>query len=319
MYSNVYNEILTYSKIPRLRKFIKNKFNTKMNMFYGLNINAIYLIENIIKITPNIYSYLSTNSSAIHILEKNIDKINWINLSEKSTAIDLLEKNPDKINWDMLSSNPTAIKLLEKNPNKINWTILSSNPSAIKLLEKNIDKINWDMLSENSAAIHLLESNPDKINWKNLSSNTSAIHLLESNPDKINWTTLSLNSAAIHLLEEQDENYSKTLHQPRPTPQYIKPKFSKHYRLPRQYWTCIKNKNKIDWYHLFLNHSAYNLLHKYLINDNEKNDCKDNALKYTIISQNPAIIPILKKKKEYINYMILSNKSIFSIKYLFCD
>jgi hypothetical protein len=40
-------------------------------------------------------------------------------------AIHLLEKNKDKIIWEILSLNRSedGIKLLEKNQNKIDWTI----------------------------------------------------------------------------------------------------------------------------------------------------------------------------------------------------
>jgi hypothetical protein len=40
------------------------------------------------------------NSAAIHLLEANLDKINWNGLSYNSAAIHLLEANPDKINWN---------------------------------------------------------------------------------------------------------------------------------------------------------------------------------------------------------------------------
>ena len=53
----------------------------------------------------------------------------------------LLEKNLDKIDWDWLSANPNAIPLLEKNQKKIYWNYLSLNPNAIPLLEKNQEKI----------------------------------------------------------------------------------------------------------------------------------------------------------------------------------
>jgi len=54
-------------------------------------------------------------------------------LSTNPNAIHLLEKNPDKIDWYMLSSNPNAIPLLEKNPDKIDWKWLSLNPSIFKI------------------------------------------------------------------------------------------------------------------------------------------------------------------------------------------
>jgi hypothetical protein len=52
--------------------------------------------------------YLSYNPNAIHILEKNKNKINWKSLSINPNAIHMLEKNLDKINWDYLSLNPNA-------------------------------------------------------------------------------------------------------------------------------------------------------------------------------------------------------------------
>src|SRR5437868_195435 len=69
----------------------------------------------------------------------------WIRLSHNRNAVHLLEKNPDKIYWAGLSMNPSdrAVSLLEKNPDKIHWGWLSSNPNdrAVSLLEKNPDKI----------------------------------------------------------------------------------------------------------------------------------------------------------------------------------
>jgi hypothetical protein len=57
---------------------------------------------------------LSRNPNAIPILEKNLDKVNWFELSENSNAIHLLEKNIDKVDWLSLSSNPNAHLLLSK-------------------------------------------------------------------------------------------------------------------------------------------------------------------------------------------------------------
>ena len=95
---------------------------------------------------------LSSNPGAIHLLEKNQDKINWCELSSNPNAIHLLEQNQDKIHWDYLSENPNAIHLLEQNQYNIdyNWG-LSFNKSAIHLLEQNQDKICWIYLSKNPA------------------------------------------------------------------------------------------------------------------------------------------------------------------------
>ena len=75
-------------------------------------------------------------------------------MSRNPSAIHLLEKNPDKIDWSQLSNNTSegAMQLLEKNQNKINWEMMSQNSSkcAIQFLENNQDKINWLYLSQNT-------------------------------------------------------------------------------------------------------------------------------------------------------------------------
>ena len=97
----------------------------------------------------------------------------WGNLSRNSSAIHLLEQNPERVNWYILSKNPKAIHLLEQNPDKIVWKLLSGNPKAIHLLEQRPDKIKWWKLSGNPDAIHLLEQNQDKIDLNFLSTNPS--------------------------------------------------------------------------------------------------------------------------------------------------
>jgi len=49
-------------------------------------------------------------SSAIHLLEKNLDKVDWKYLSLNKNAIYILEKNLDKVDWEMLSGNPAIFK-----------------------------------------------------------------------------------------------------------------------------------------------------------------------------------------------------------------
>ena len=80
------------------------------------------------------------------------------NVLRVMSAIHLLEKNPEKINWRYLSLNPNASQLLEKNLEKISWKELSRTSNAVDLLEKNPEKISWCRLSENPNAVHLLEN-----------------------------------------------------------------------------------------------------------------------------------------------------------------
>ncbi len=145
---------------------------------------------------------LSDNPSAISVLEKYPEIINWKILSKNPSAIHLLEKNPDKINWEQLSANPSAIHLLEQNLDKIDWKLLSTNSSAMNLLQKNIHQLNecqYCWLSYNPCAIDILEKYPEVINWESLSANINAIHLLEKNQDKIYWMSLSSNPAIFEL------------------------------------------------------------------------------------------------------------------------
>ena len=113
------------------------------------------------------------NPNATHILEKNLDKIDWHWLSMNPNAIHILEKNLDKVYWGGLSANPNAIHILEKNLDKVDWRWLSKNPNAIHILEKNLDKVSWYGLSINPNAIHILEKNLDKVDWYGLSRNSN--------------------------------------------------------------------------------------------------------------------------------------------------
>ena len=84
------------------------------------------------------------------MIEKNLDKVScWHALSGNPNAIHILEKNLDKVSWNALSINPNAIHILEKNLDKVDWYGLSGNPNAIHILEKNLDKVDWYVLSRN--------------------------------------------------------------------------------------------------------------------------------------------------------------------------
>jgi hypothetical protein len=203
------------------------------------------------------WSELSKNPNAIRILEKNLDKVNWYMLSKNPNAIHILEKNLDGVDWYMLSSNPNAIHIIEKNLDKVYLHWLSSNPNAIHILEKNLDKVNWDWLSSNPNAIHILEKNLDKVNWYALSSNPNAIHILEKNLDKVDWIELSSNPNAIHILE--------------------------------------KNLDEVEWYGLSSNPNAIHMIEKNL-----------DEVDWDMLSANPNAIHILEKNMDKINWKWLS-------------
>ena len=152
----------------------------------------------------SLFSFFGDNPKAIHILEKNLDKVSWWELSLNPAAIHLLEQNLDKVSWWELSYNPAAIHILEKNLDKVNWGRLSANPAAVHILEQNLDKVDWGgRLKENPAAIRILEKNLDKVDWGWLSANPAAIHLLEQNLDKVDWELLSENPN-IFVVDEKE-------------------------------------------------------------------------------------------------------------------
>jgi hypothetical protein len=175
-------------------------------------------------------------------LEKNEDKISWIQLSKNPhpRAIELLEKHIqsraqtgflDEVEWNWVSANPSALPLLEKYPHEIKWGFASSNLGILPLLEKNPDKIHWEtlcmmicpallpflekylyklchhcwyFLSSLPDAVPLLEKYPLLIDWGQLSRNPGALHLLSQRPEKIDMHHLSANPNATHWLFRLD-------------------------------------------------------------------------------------------------------------------
>ena len=52
---------------------------------------------------------MSMYVNAIHLLEKNLDKLSWLGwfyLSGNPNAVHIMEKNLDKVDWDALTINP---------------------------------------------------------------------------------------------------------------------------------------------------------------------------------------------------------------------
>lgn len=117
-------------------------------------------------------------------------------------AIHLLEANRDKIDWVKLGTNPKAIKLLEDElkvrPQNKHWYSLSKNPKAGELLKNNPDKIVWSIFSENPKAGELLNKDPnagellkDRIEFEDTLTKKKYDEI--SNYNKLNWYYLSIN------------------------------------------------------------------------------------------------------------------------------
>ena len=61
------------------------------------------------------WSYaISRNPNAIHLIEKNLDKISWTEVSTNPNAISLLEKYPDSPEIEKINSFLTQLKIRMK-------------------------------------------------------------------------------------------------------------------------------------------------------------------------------------------------------------
>lgn len=235
-------------------------------------------------ITPRCWQILSENSSAIHILEKNLDKVDWDYFSGNPNAIPTLRRHINKINWDSLSTNRSkdAVPLMLENLDKLTercWTRLSDEKGINHILEKNIDKLNFLVLSQNEDAFSIFRNNLDKIkldyrHWVNISRNKGAISFIEENLDKIEWYVLDSNDAAIPLLE--------------------------------------KNFEKVPWYNLFSTNNKdmipFIMKHFDLGISSVREDC------WSRISRNELLIEIIEKHIDKINwYSITQNAKAIHI------
>jgi hypothetical protein len=104
----------------------KAKRNIKVEKLQSDNHRSIYRLVDFAVIVLTVILMKNV------MLEKNLEKISWRELSQNPSAIHILEKNHEKIDWCSLSTNRNAIHILEKNPEKIDWFGLSSNPNAMR-------------------------------------------------------------------------------------------------------------------------------------------------------------------------------------------
>lgn len=291
----------------KLRDWILSEKLVLWTLWQNESYGAIEFVEEYFEYSKNLWKFwfwISRNPNAIHILLKNIDKINeesiywnprcidillfhpewvyggymnWIDFSRTTKSMNLLEKYFDFIKWDFLCTNPHAIHLIEKYPERIKWSPLSTNPNAIHILEQNPDKIDFNWLVVNKRTSYLAEKFPEKIkdlNWKIICSRSDDIDFIKRHSKYILWKELSLNENddAVELLKQ--------------------------------------NKNKIDWKELSKNKNmkAIKLLEEniHLLDDWEE------------ISRNPMAIDILKKYPEKIVWYAFSeNINIFELDYEF--
>jgi hypothetical protein len=108
------------------------------------------------------WGLLCSNSAAIHLLLKLPYRINWFQFSKNThpLAIEHMRKNLEKVNWQNLSANPAAIELLKENQDKIAWYWLSKNPAIFEYNYSTMAKARTDLIREDllAAALH-----PDRV------------------------------------------------------------------------------------------------------------------------------------------------------------
>jgi hypothetical protein len=233
--------------MPIIKKNLDKIFDNERTFHNFLRDNthpeAISIIEqNMEKVDELSWHFLSHNSSAIPILEKNLDKyIPWHTLIQYPNALHLIEKNLDKINPLYLLTYPHTIHLVERieesrfhNLHELSWRNIFDRMPAynspiqkkiIAFLEKYIDKLDFRNLSSKAIAIHILEKNLDKVDWSRLSCNPAAIRILEQNQDKIDWDSFSFNSEifdySYEYLEERCNIYKEELIQKAMSPKKL--------------------------------------------------------------------------------------------------
>jgi len=162
------------------------------------NSKAVNLIEEKYK-NQIMWERLSTNPSAINLIEQNISKVDWPSLSQNHNALHILQANINKIEWSFLITNKNGAELVLKNqPSTVFWSQLSrmKSDTMVKYLEEGFGSIDWIFLSSNPCAISLLKKNPEKINWEWLCLNENAGDLLNENENESNldWDWISQNS-----------------------------------------------------------------------------------------------------------------------------
>ena len=259
--------------IPLIEKILEQAPEKIDWAYLARNPNAMPIIKkNLDKIFDNQYTFQNflrdnTHPEAIRIIEQNLDKIDdvsWHCLSHNSSAIPILEKNLDKyISWHTLIQYPNALHLIEKNLDKINPLYLLTYPHTIHLVdrieesrfrsltelswgfvcdrlternrpiqkkimsyfEEYIDNLDFRRLSKVASAIRILERNLDKVDWYMMCQNPEAIHILEKNQDKINWNSISFNSEifdySYEYLEERCNVFKEELIQKAMSPKKL--------------------------------------------------------------------------------------------------
>ena len=176
-----------------------------------------YLKQNIKKWLPIHIKWISSHCDDIPFLNKHKKYIDFYNLSS-NPYIDRLDekiliKNINRLDWWELSRNKSAVNFLKKYPKKIIWQAACLNKSIEMLnwidelyLSGDLDmKQNWKFLSCNSEAIYILMKYKKFIDQKNINLNSKAIPFIKENPNLIDYKILCYNNSkdAMDLIKDR--------------------------------------------------------------------------------------------------------------------
>ena len=189
--------------------------------YYKLNLHF-----NLDSVTIGLWRYLSKNEHAAHLLEKYPQYIDWETILENQKAVHIIEKNLDKIyvdDWPILSGNPAAIHIFE-DPEYLkkvyDWSYISKNEKAMSILQDNLDKVEWGAFSSNPSAINvLLQIIKEQKEYNNKIKNHEEINTKNYKYfnyfNKIDYRGLSRNPAIFELdyqcLKERCDIYREKL------------------------------------------------------------------------------------------------------------
>lgn len=199
--SEIQDIVYEYEPRYRLLEWIdKNKLTGEYFKNLLENPCAINMIEEMINMYPNIldddtgrygygdkWKYISCNRNALHILERNIDKIDWVK-----------------------ACSHLPIAFLEKYPKQMrkNMRCLSYNQSGgvLKYIKRNLGYFRrFDSLYMNPLAFHLLSKDAMSVKGRNywVSMNPKAITFLRNNKHLIVWEWFLCNKNGIDMIEEE--------------------------------------------------------------------------------------------------------------------
>ncbi len=219
---------------------------------------------------PYIWSLITYNEHALHIIRDNLDKIDIEDL--------LINKNPDmisiveeiftdKFDLENLLRNNYSLKLFNKIVDTIDVSKLVCYVSEISRCHDDIDLIEKVLLK-------CQDYNVDEIIMlEGLSENINGISLIEKvlnkefgNKYEISWRLLSGNKNAIHLLEQEIENRGIS------DDDSIEDNIDYHeeegedddgYYMHLEYNFLEIDHSNIDWYKISANENAINIMMKY--------------------------------------------------------